>query len=317
MIKTFPASGTGSPRQLADAKRARTAPGGAPVRVSVVVPARNCASTIEGVVAPVVDDLVAAGAVDEVLVVDHDSADGTAERAARAGARVVGFSSAGPVADIPDSGKGSVMWKGIWESNGDIVVFIDGDHLAFDSAKAAGLIGPLLRDPDLLHVRAFYDLYEGGRTTEAMARPVLSLLHPELGGLRQPLSGEHATWRSVLASLTFPAGWGTEFGILDQIARRHGAASIGQVDLRYKQHVKGDWAHISLQAFELLYVALRNEFRAQGREFPRHWGDAVLTPGERPGEVVRRAARTQELPPLMSLPDWQDRERDRLAQTPA
>ncbi len=145
---------------------------------------------------------------------------------------------------------------------------------------------------------------------------MLSLLHPELGGLRQPLSGEHATWRSVLASLTFPAGWGTEFGILDQIARRHGAASIGQVDLRYKQHVKGDWAHISLQAFELLYVALRNEFRAQGREFPATGGRRPHT-GERPGEVVRRAARTQELPPLASLPDWQDRERDRLAQTPA
>ncbi|WP_268985877.1 glycosyltransferase [Streptomyces sp. CC210A] len=317
MIRTFPASGAGSPRQLAEAKRGRTAPSGGPVRVSVVVPARNCASTIEGVVRPIVDDLVAAGAVDEVLVVDHDSADGTAARAVRAGARVVAFSQAGPAVDIPDSGKGSVMWKGIWESNGDIVVFIDGDHLTFDSTKAADLIAPLLHDPGVRHVRAFYDRYEGGRTTEAMARPVLSLLHPELAGLRQPLSGEHATWRPVLASLVFPAGWGTEFGILDQITRRHGAASIGQVDLRYKEHVKGDWAHISLQAFELLYVALRNEFRAQGRTFPRHWGDAVITPGERPGEVVRRAARTQELPPLMSLPSWQDRERDRLARAPA
>ncbi|GHC40818.1 glycosyltransferase [Streptomyces cinnamoneus] len=311
-IKTFLRSGMDRPLELAAAKRACTTATGAPLRVSVVIPARNCGATIEGVVAPVVEDLVTVGAVDEVLVVNHDSTDDTAERAARAGARLIGFSTAGPVADIPDSGKGSVMWKGIWASEGDIVVFIDGDHLKFDSTKVSRLVGPLLRDASLQHVRAFYDRYEGGRTTEAMARPVLSLLHPELAGMRQPLSGEHATRRSTLAELVFPVGWGTEFSILDQISRRHGAAAIGQVDLRYKEHVKGNWAHISLQAFELLYVALRTEFRALGGELPEHWGSVVMTPGDRPGEVVPRAARTAELPPLMSLPDWPDRERQRL-----
>ncbi|GAA4888969.1 glycosyltransferase [Streptomyces coeruleoprunus] len=311
-IKTFLGPGTDRPQELAAAKRACTTATGAPVRISVVVPARNCASTIEGVVAPVVEDLREAGAIDEVLVVDHDSTDDTARRAARVGARVVAFSSAGPTVRIPDSGKGSVMWKGVWASHGDIVVFVDGDHLRFDSSKVSRLVGPLLRDASLQHVRAFYDDYEGGRTTETMARPMLSLLHPELGGMRQPLSGEHATRRSALARLVFPAGWGTEFSILDQIARRYGAPAIGQVDLHYKEHVKGDWAHISLQAFELLYVALRTELRAQGRELPEHWGSVVMTPADQPGEVVRRPARTQELPPLVSLPDWPERERLRL-----
>ncbi|MBO0651360.1 glycosyltransferase [Streptomyces triculaminicus] len=311
-IKTFLEPGTDRPQDLAAARRACTAPGGAPLRISVVIPARDCGPTIEGVVRPVVEELMAAGAVDEVLVVNHHSTDDTAERAARAGARVIDFSSAGPITEIPDSGKGSVMWKGIWASDGDIVVFIDGDHLRFDSSKVSRLIGPLLGDASLQHVRAFYDQYGGGRTTEAMARPMLSLLHPELAGMRQPLSGEHATRRATLAELVFPVGWGTEFGILDQICRRHGAAAIGQVDLQYKEHVKGDWAHISMQAFELLYVAMRTEFRAQGRPLPEHWGSVVLTPGDRPGEVLRRPARTGELPPLMSLPGWPERERQRL-----
>ncbi|MFI1968338.1 glycosyltransferase [Streptomyces cinnamoneus] len=311
-IKTFLGSPTDGPQELAAVKRASTTPLGAPARVSVVIPARNCSRTIQGVVTPVVEDLVAAGAVDEVVVVDHDSVDDTASLAAGAGARVIRFSAAGPIGEIPDSGKGAVMWKGIWASDGDIVVFVDGDHLRFDSSKVSRLVGPLLRDPALHHVRAFYDQYEGGRTTEAMARPVLSLLHPELAGLRQPLSGEHASRRVTLAGLVFPVGWGTEFSILDQISRRHGASAIGQVDLQYKQHTKGDWAHISLQAFELLYVALRTELRSQGRELPEHWGNVVMTPGERPGEVVQRAARTAELPPLTSLPEWADRERERL-----
>lgn len=310
-IKTFLGSDTDRPQDLAAAKRARTTPTGADFRVSVVIPARNCAKTIEGVVTPIVEDLMTVGAIDEVIVVNHDSLDDTARLAARAGARVIDFSAAGPITRIPDSGKGSVMWKGIWASTGDIVVFIDGDHLRFDSSKVSRLVGPLLRDPALHHVRGFYDRYEGGRTTEAMARPVLSLLHPELAGMRQPLSGEHASRRATLAELIFPVGWGTEFSILDQISRRHGAPAIGQVDLHYKQHTKGDWAHISLQAFELLYVALRTELRTQGRELPEHWGSVVMTPGERPGEVLPRPARTAELPPLASLPGWADRERER------
>ncbi|MEU7136072.1 glycosyltransferase [Streptomyces sp. NPDC046261] len=310
-IKTFLGSDADPPEDLAAVKAACATDSGAPVRISVVVPARNCAATIEGVVAPIVEDLLTTKVIDEVVVVDHGSCDDTARLAARAGARVVDFPTAGPITDIPDSGKGSVMWKGIWASDGDIIVFIDGDHLRFDSSKVSRLIGPLLRDPSLHHVRAFYDHYEGGRTTEAMARPMLSLLHPELAGMRQPLSGEHATRRPTLAELVFPVGWGTEFAILDQISRRHGAESIGQVDLRYKEHVKGDWAHISLQAFELLYVALRTELRAQGQALPEHWGSVVMTPGERPGEVVRRAARTAELPPLVGLPGWPERERER------
>ncbi|MFI9206437.1 glycosyltransferase [Streptomyces sp. NPDC053048] len=315
-IKTFPGSDDDRPEALASAKRSCTTETGEPTRISVVVPARDCARTIEGVVAPIVEDLVAAYAVDEVVVVNHNSSDDTARLAARAGARVIDFSEAGPITEIPDSGKGSVMWKGIWASDGDIVVFIDGDHLRFDSSKVSRLAAPLLADSSLQHVRAFYDHYEGGRTTEAMARPVLSLLHPELAGMRQPLSGEHASRRSALAELVFPVGWGTEFGILDQLSRRYGADAIGQVDLRYKEHVKGDWAHISLQAFELLYVALRTDFRAQGQVLPEHWGNVVMTPGDRPGEVVRRAARIAELPPLVSLPGWQDRERERLASRP-
>ncbi|MEU4212415.1 glycosyltransferase [Streptomyces sp. NPDC026206] len=311
-IKTFSGSDADPPEELAAAKQACATTTGAPLRVSVVIPARNCAATIEGVVTPIVEELVTARIVDEVLVVNHDSSDATARLAAGAGARVIDFSASGPITEVPDSGKGSVMWKGIWASDGDIIVFIDGDHLRFDSSKVSRLVGPLLRDPSLHHIRAFYDHYEGGRTTEAMARPVLSLLHPELGGMRQPLSGEHATRRSTLAELVFPVGWGTEFAILDQISRRHGAAAIAQVDLHYKEHTKGDWAHISLQAFELLYVALRTEFRAQGRTLPEHWGSVVMTPGDRPGEANRRPARTAEMPPLMSLPSWPERERQRL-----
>src|SRR5271168_3419763 len=58
-------------------------------RISVVIPARNEERTVASVVGPLVEALVSdAPLVDEVVVIDSDSADGTGEAAAAAGAVV-------------------------------------------------------------------------------------------------------------------------------------------------------------------------------------------------------------------------------------
>ena len=54
------------------------------MRISVIIPTRNEASALRHVLAD-----LPAGLVNEVLVVDSDSTDGTPEIAARMGARVV------------------------------------------------------------------------------------------------------------------------------------------------------------------------------------------------------------------------------------
>jgi glucosyl-3-phosphoglycerate synthase len=58
-------------------------------RISVVIPARNEVQTVAGVVGPLAQALLAdAPLVDELVVIDSDSTDGTAEAAAAAGAVV-------------------------------------------------------------------------------------------------------------------------------------------------------------------------------------------------------------------------------------
>ena len=57
------------------------------MRVSVVIPALNEEATVAGVV-----EKCLASHADEVLVIDPDSTDATAKRAAEAGARVVPLS---------------------------------------------------------------------------------------------------------------------------------------------------------------------------------------------------------------------------------
>jgi glucosyl-3-phosphoglycerate synthase len=162
-------------------------------RVTVCIPARDEALTIGPIVAAVQRDLLeGAGLVDEVLVVDDGSTDGTAAVAADAGATVVP-----PAPFEPAHGKGRAMARGLEFSTGDVVVFLDGDVETFGPHFVTGLLGPLLLDPSLALVKATYqrpiagEATGGGRVTELVARPLLTLLFPELTATRS----RGAPWR--------------------------------------------------------------------------------------------------------------------------
>ena len=85
------------------------------MRVSVVIPALNEEEPIGDVVRA-----IPRAVVDEVLVVDNGSTDGTAERARTAGARVIAE---------PRRGYGRACKAGIAAVAADceIIVFLDGD----------------------------------------------------------------------------------------------------------------------------------------------------------------------------------------------
>jgi UDP-N-acetylglucosamine diphosphorylase / glucose-1-phosphate thymidylyltransferase / UDP-N-acetylgalactosamine diphosphorylase / glucosamine-1-phosphate N-acetyltransferase / galactosamine-1-phosphate N-acetyltransferase len=93
-------------------------------KVSVVIPAYNEEGTIESVVR----DFRAHPNVDEVLVVDNNCRDRTAELARAAGARVVAESA---------PGYGCALRRGLDEAQGDVIALVeaDGSFRAFDLAK--------------------------------------------------------------------------------------------------------------------------------------------------------------------------------------
>ena len=90
---------------------------GTPVRVTVVVPARDEAPGLPGVLEGVRKAL--AGVPHEVLVVDDGSVDGTGDLARKAGARVVRH-------PFP-LGNGAAVKAGIREARGEVVALMDGD----------------------------------------------------------------------------------------------------------------------------------------------------------------------------------------------
>lgn len=230
--------------------------------VSVCLPARDEETTIGAIVASLVNELVAAaGLVDEVLVVDDGSSDTTAQVAAAAGARVV--AAADVLADEGGGqGKGQAMWKAVGVAVGELIVFCDADVSGFDSTFVAGLLGPLLMSDGVALVKGFYDRpveacgQGGGRVTELVARPLISLLLPHLSEIVQPLAGEVAAPRKVLEELAFADGYGVELGLLADVAARFGVGAIAQVDLGQRRHRNRPLAELGPQATAIVRVAL-------------------------------------------------------------
>ena len=232
--------------------------------VSVCLPARD----EEATVGRIVERLAALGPaarraplVDEVIVVDDGSRDRTAPVARAAGARVVRAAEVLPAYGT-GPGKGEALWKGLAESRGDLVVFLDADLVDFDAAFVPGLLGPLLTDDRVLLVKGAYERPldgrrgEGGRVNRLVARPLLERLWPELAGLAQPLGGEYAAWREVLEQVPFVTGYGVEFGLLVDVAARFGAGAVAEVDLGVRAHRNRPLADLGGQAGAVLDVAL-------------------------------------------------------------
>ncbi len=211
-------------------------------RVSLVVPARNEAGTVGDVVTRVREALVETVALlDEVVVIDSDSTDATYDVATDAGAVVH------RAADIrPDlgsrPGKGEAMWKSLFVTTGDLLVFMDADLTDWDTHFVPGLLGPLLTRPQVQLVKGVYERpgetgpYDGGRVTELVARPLIALLYPPLAGLAQPLAGEWAVRRDHFASLSVPSGYAVELAALIDTWRSHGLDAIAQVELGRRAH---------------------------------------------------------------------------------
>jgi glucosyl-3-phosphoglycerate synthase len=230
--------------------------------VSVVLPALDEEPTVGEIVSSVVKLGADTGLVDEVVVVDSGSVDGTAAVAAAAGATVYHRDDILPeLGSRP--GKGEVLWKSLLVTRGDILVYVDADLTDFQPHFVTGLLGPLFADPDVRLVKAFYDrpLLDlsaggGGRVTELAARPLLNALFPELAGVVQPLAGEYAGRRSLLEWLPFAAGYGVETGLLIDTWRTHGLDAVAQVDLGERTHGHQDTAALGRMAATILHTVL-------------------------------------------------------------
>jgi glucosyl-3-phosphoglycerate synthase len=234
-------------------------------RVVVCIPALNEEATIASIVSMVRAELggsssreapgrrrLGAPLVDEILVVNDRSSDGTAAAAARAGAVVI---------EGAGLGKGEAMR--LARGRGDIIVYLDGDVLNFAAHYVTGLLGPMLLRPGTVMVKGCYGrplvaigTAGGGRVTELVAKPLLSLLFPELAWLAQPLAGETALRADLLHHLELAPAYGVEMGLLIDVWRRYGPCAIAEVDLGERIHRNRPLHELASQARDVMTAAL-------------------------------------------------------------
>jgi glucosyl-3-phosphoglycerate synthase len=273
--------------------------------VSVCVPAKECAATVPVVVTELVR-LQAAGVVDEVIVVDADSLDGTASLAAEHGARVVSETQLLPEFG-PVLGKGDAMWRALSVAGGDVVAYVDGDTVDFRGHLCTGLIGPLLRREEVSFVKGFFrrpfahpegvSPEGGGRVTELAARPLLTRFWPELSAFRQPLAGETAARRRLLDQLPFSTGYAVETAMLIDAYRAVGLDGLAQVDLDVRQNRHQPLGELVPMAYAVLRAVtdrLESEGRLEASVVPPLLSGPV-------GEEQSQPVQIEERPPMASV----------------
>jgi glucosyl-3-phosphoglycerate synthase len=209
----------------------------------------------------------------------------------------------------PGSGKGNAMWKSLFVCNGDVICWLDADLRNFRGEYIERLCAPLLADADTMFVKAFYTrTFEGaptggGRVTELVARPLLSLLFPKLADVVQPLGGEYAARRSALEVLPFVEGWGVELGLLVDVVERFGRDAVAQVDLEVREHRNRPLDELAPQALAVIATALRRADLLPDQTAP--FVDLLRTAPD--GTVDAQPVEVRERPPIITVPEYRAR----------
>jgi len=287
--------------------------------ISAVLPTLNEAETIGPIVrAARVELMEKVRLIDELLVIDSESTDGTRELAEAEGARVVRHPEV--LARYGSYvGKGEALWKSLHETSGDLVVWSDTDIRDWHPRFLYGPLGPLLTEPRIGYVKAYYQrpivqdgqMKEGGggRVTELVARPLINLFYPELSGYIQPLAGEYAGRREHLERIPFFTGYAVEIGHLIDLLERLGLNGFGQVDLDIRIHRNQELEGLSKMSFVILQAVMKRlEERRRVRLFAE-LGSTMKLPRSGPNELALEVIELAdaERPPMVRIPEYREK----------
>ncbi|NNL74930.1 MAG: glucosyl-3-phosphoglycerate synthase [Desulfobacterales bacterium] len=254
--------------------------------------------------------------VDELVVIDSGSTDNTVEIARSFGADVYDANEILPQLE-KFKGKGENLWKALYITQGDIIVYIDADIKNIHHRFAFGLIGPLLLHDRIKYSKAFYDRpisigknrirpTGGGRVTELVIRPLFSLFYPELTQLIQPLSGEYAGYREIFDKIPFPIGYGVETSMILDIYQRWGLDVIAQVDLDRRIHRNQDTKALGRMSFAILKTFINRQKRSGLIELKNNLYDEIIQYNLVENHYQPDALKIAgfERPPMIEIPEY-------------
>lgn len=290
------------------------------VSISLALPALNEEETVGSVIKTIKTALMdEVPLLDEIVLIDSDSTDRTRDIVAEFGIPIHIHQQTLPGYGARH-GKGEALWKSLYLTHGDIVIWIDTDITNVHPRFVYGLLGPMLLSPRIAFVKGFYrrplkvdgkiQAGGGGRVTELSARPLLNLFYPELSGVVQPLSGEYGGRRSALEQLAFYSGYGVEIGLLIGMFEKFGVSAIAQVDLLERIHRNQPLEPLSKMSFAIIQTVIR--------KLESRYGQAMLEDVNKTMKLIRygderfsleiEEIAELERPPMIELPEYREQQ---------
>ena len=207
--------------------------------------------------------------------------------------------------------------ESLYVTHGDVVVFIDADLEQFDPQFAVGLLGPLLADPSVQFVKAFYDRpsrpvgpssrrWRPGDRADgppaaqpALAAPGRASSSPSPGVRRS----SHATRARAVH-----VGYGVEIAMLVDVFELAGLSAMAQVDLGSRRHRNSSDAALGQMAAQVYLALLADRAPRPGHD---DRGRIVRADPVRPGRAVVRPTTTDvgviERPPMADVAEYRSR----------
>jgi hypothetical protein len=156
------------------------------------------------------------------------------------------------------------MFKSAFATDADVLVWVDTDISSITPRFFYGLLGPILTCPEVQFVKGYFSRpvsvepsgveLGGGRVTEIMMRPWISMFMPHLSGFIQPLAGTVAISRPLLSQMRIPTNYGVEIAMLIQAVNLAGLSATAQVNLGEVIHKSKGTEQLGEMSFQILQV---------------------------------------------------------------
>ncbi|MCI0397136.1 MAG: glucosyl-3-phosphoglycerate synthase [Chloroflexi bacterium] len=286
------------------------------ITISLALPALNEEKTIGPIIQASQQALMeTAPLLDEIVLIDSNSSDRTREIAADLGIPVYIHQEILPEHGARQ-GKGEALWKSLYVTKGDIIIWVDTDVSNFHPHFVYGLIGPFLQRPNLMFVKGFYhrplrtgaglEPGRGGRVTELTARPLINLFYPGLSGIIQPLAGEYGGRREALEQAVFTSGYGVETSLLIEIYEKFKLAAIAQVDLLERIHRNQSLTELSKMSFAIIQTVIGKLESRSGQAMLQDVNRTMKTVQHEAGQYYLDVEEIAELerPPMIQIPAY-------------
>jgi glucosyl-3-phosphoglycerate synthase len=208
--------------------------------ITIVIPTLNEEDTISQVIQLVKKSLL----VTEIVVIDDKSLDNTIENAKCEEVKIYTSTKLG---------KGTSMREGMLLSSNEIIVYLDADIITYPENIIEILTEPILSG-EADFVKSYFNR-QAGRVTELVAKPLLSLLFPEIAHFEQPLSGMVAGKKSFLEKVTFENDYGVDIGLLLDMFQQK--ARIVEVNIGYIENRMQSWEQLGKMSKEVSRAILK------------------------------------------------------------